>query len=984
MAKKKNLSTLLLKVSLLLTSFTIAFAQEKPLLIIDPQGHSSVVRDILFSTNLETLISVSEDKTIRFWDVKSGLLKNTLRGYIGSGAIGKLNTAAISAGSKMLAVGGYLAENEIRIINLLTRKQIATLKGHSNVIIDLDFSIDNQYLASASGDGTIKIWHLPTLSNDEFTSSKPSLVLTLEGHTKAVYGVSFSPDGKRLVSTSLDGSIKIWELSKDIKSAREINSLEDHNSQVLSIDYSHDGKYFATGDYDGNVIVWKENGMQDVIIPNIGSPIFSLAFSSDGKNLAVITKNGGGIYEAPMWFKSLDFVKHNNTVTASNFAPEFKGKTFPLLASTGGNDNEILVWNSETGKVYHEIKGLGNAVWNVSFGKNLLAGINQVSKFEESNDKRRLTKTFDFNSLSFNPEIPTDSLFNTNSDNYNGKNLKRGDDPYTLKIGSKNEIINDKGKDRIIRSYAFTKDGKIVVGSGGSLKLYTNNGELIHSFIGHSGEVWGISVSEDSKYLLSGAGDQTVKLWNLETGENIVSLFVASDNEWVCWTPQGFYEASAGGEKYIGWQVNNGLEKMASFYPAHVFRKQFHKPDVVKKAIEVASCIEAIKLLNPTLPEPEVINPEPNILNHLPPKINWIVPEKLSFNTREKKVFVRARVTSDSPIKMVKLLVNGRNLMGKRGFKVTKKDTEFSQMLEYEVDLTENESIVQIFAENEHASITSEERTIHFIHDQNNSSFENPLKVVEYTNTFIEIPNLYVLSIGISDYADKRYNLSYADDDALAISAFYQKQEGNLYNNVYVESLIDEEATRSNILKKFKWIENKVQQKDVVVVFIASHGFNEDKNFYILPHDGNADQLPSTAVNWKNFTEVLGNLPSRTLLFLDACHSGQLGVNLSQETNNTEALRNLSSEQYGVVIMSGSTGSESSFEHPEWQHGAFTYALLQGMEKGLADMIPDRIVHLRELDLFVADQVHKLTKGKQHPTTQKPSTINTFPLVKLN
>jgi hypothetical protein len=74
-----------------------------------------------------------------------------------------------------------------------------------------------------------------------------------------------------------------------------------------------------------------------------------------------------------------------------------------------------------------------------------------------------------------------------------------------------------------------------------------------------------------------------IKLWNIETGECLATLFVTRDNEWICWTPQGYYAASAGGEKYIGWHLNQGMEKAAKFHPVSVFRKRFHQPELVNR-----------------------------------------------------------------------------------------------------------------------------------------------------------------------------------------------------------------------------------------------------------------------------------------------------------------------------------------------------------------------------------------------------------------
>jgi uncharacterized caspase-like protein len=99
--------------------------------------------------------------------------------------------------------------------------------------------------------------------------------------------------------------------------------------------------------------------------------------------------------------------------------------------------------------------------------------------------------------------------------------------------------------------------------------------------------------------------------------------------------------------------------------------------------------------------------------------------------------------------------------------------------------------------------------------------------------------------------------------------------------------------------------------------------------------------------------------------------------------DNTEAIRELASEEYGVVVMTASTGKELSQERREWGHGAFTKALLEGLETNAADYSHDGIIYVHELDTYISERVKVLTNGKQHPTTQKPSTISRFPIFQL-
>ena len=86
-------------------------------------------------------------------------------------------------------------------------------------------------------------------------------------------------------------------------------------------------------------------------------------------------------------------------------------------------------------------------------------------------------------------------------------------------------------------------------------------------------------------------------LWNLKTRELLVTLFRGTDGEWVMWTPQGYYAASGPGSELIGWQINRGPDHAADYVTAAQLRKSLNRPDIVAKAIELASAEEAVRTI---------------------------------------------------------------------------------------------------------------------------------------------------------------------------------------------------------------------------------------------------------------------------------------------------------------------------------------------------------------------------------------------------
>jgi len=214
-------------------------AAAPPILVLDSGGHTSMVKKVLFTPDGKELISVSDDKTIRFWDVASGEPIRVLRPPIGPGDEGRLYAAALSPDGRTLAVGGWGLKDaigSIYLISVATGRIERVLKGHTNVIISLAFAVPpggRLLLASGSADNTARIWDVAT----------GECRRVLEGHTDRVKGVAFAPDASRLATASYDKTARIWSVAE----GNCLFTLQGHTEEVSSVAWSPDGKLLATG-----------------------------------------------------------------------------------------------------------------------------------------------------------------------------------------------------------------------------------------------------------------------------------------------------------------------------------------------------------------------------------------------------------------------------------------------------------------------------------------------------------------------------------------------------------------------------------------------------------------------------------------------------------------------------------------------------------------------------------------------------------------
>ncbi|MFZ9980862.1 MAG: caspase family protein, partial [Cyclobacteriaceae bacterium] len=914
---------------LILISYSFfVISQAMPRLIISGQGHAAKVNEVLFSSDGTKLISVSDDKNIHIWDTGSGELLRTIRTFSGQGFSGRIYCAALSPDDRFLAIGGYFAENEIRIIDLNRDADVVLLKGHQNVISRVRFSSDGLQLLSAGNDNTIRLWNLKYEAGR--ISGVPGKIF--KGHSAPVYDISWAPDDRKFVSASLDGSLRLWSLTDS-----EPVLMRMHIEKVYSVSFSGDGKSIASGGSKGDVLIWNADGTYRKKLPSFESPVTSLSYDPLGKLLAVTDRGQLVDPESGIILHRFAWSPGSGSVTAGAV---FKDQQAALA---GGFEGNIVVYRNPGFEPSYVLKGKGRIPRKLVLKDPMTVGVGYRNE--------KVSRFFDLAAIKFLWDKPGGSVVEPRRSE-NGYQLQKLDD-YSLSTGFSGSVKNEPLKDGRILSYAILGENRIGVGSDNSLKIYDRKGKFVSELKGQNGEIWDMIPTSDSRYIMAACGDQTISLWNIESGEKLISLFIAENNEWIIWTPQGYYESSAGGEDFLGWQVDKSSSVVSSFYPSTTFQSTFHNPEAVRQTLRLGSFQKAseyigelnkVPVATAPVPKKELTQAPPDIESA--PKIEWFYPEQFEMTVTKPEIIIRARVTSEKEITMLRILVDGRIPAGQRSTTIGGKEFMVEQKIKLNGELTE----IRIFARTETSRTLSEPRRI-FLNGSARQGTET-LQLVDYTLR----PNLFFLGIGISKYKNPDYDLNFAEVDAKGISDVF-RNPGTMYKETNISILTNEQATRDGIISSVRELKTRVSEKDVVVLFIASHGFIHENNFYVLPHDAVPGNIPATSVRWDQLSADLADLPCKVLLILDACHSGQLGTNFAMRPpDNTEALRTMSSDEYGVVIMSASTGSETALESDAWQHGAFSLSILEGLSQGKADVRKDGIIHLAELDLFVSER----------------------------
>jgi WD40 repeat protein len=257
------------------------------------------VHSIAYSPNGNYLVSGGFDQPLRVWDTTTG---NEVATLPAKAAINDWATIAVSAWS--LVVQSQCCQSLVsgQVPYLLgVTELVDTAPWHWGQVWGVVFSPDGKRIASASFDGSVRVW--------DVASGKE--VLKCQGHGSVVWSVAFSPDGVRIASASDDLTVRVW----DVNTGKEVAKLTGHTFPPYSVTFSPDGKWLATAsghrwepDHPGEVKVWDVNTTESVITLRCHSGGFlSAAFSADGKQLVAAGTDGVvRVWDTTPWQATLE------------------------------------------------------------------------------------------------------------------------------------------------------------------------------------------------------------------------------------------------------------------------------------------------------------------------------------------------------------------------------------------------------------------------------------------------------------------------------------------------------------------------------------------------------------------------------------------------------------------------------------------------------------------------------------------------------
>lgn len=243
--------------------------------------------------------------------------------------------------------------------------------------------------------------------------------------------------------------------------------------------------------------------------------------------------------------------------------------------------------------------------------------------------------------------------------------------------------------------------------------------------------------------------------------------------------------------------------------------------------------------------------------------------------------------------------------------------------------------------------------------------------------------SLWLFAVGVSQYRNRMIDLQFADNDARTLAATIARRSAGVFQKVNTRVLVNDQVTRQSIIDGITSFFAQAQPEDTGMIALMGHGVSANGVFYFVPYPADLSNLTTAGLPVNEFEQAVQKVSgrmARMILVVDTCHAAELNFNvrgLDQLINREHKARGISlvgqiaPKMPEAYIMSASESDENSWEDANYRlpdekegHGAFTYALLRGLDGAAAR---EGRVNILDLFSYASDEVPRITGGKQHP-----------------
>lgn len=870
----------------------------------------------------------------------------------------------VSPNGKYLACG--FNDDKLRIFDTDKHSFVYESPKYGNKIQDIVFDQKkpNLYISDATG----KI----TVMNYE----KQKVLQEYQSETFAAQSITAHPVGEVIILANFN-VINFY----DVKRKKVFKQLSGKTARISWVAHNPQREYLAVATDDINIQLW-DLKLNKVVEQFRGFK--PCEFSADGRYLFYQNSQLKiGIYDIENGIE-IEQLNTNSQIQMS-MAVSQDGK----YIAGGGIGMGINIWDVEKKKSKGTLMGHIGIVTSVHFHPTLplliSTSYDQTARVWDINTMQEI-KVFEDQKIcvsegKFSPDGKIVATAAWDKTIYI-RNVEDWSIKYIL-----------EGHKNMINSLDFNKESSILASAGGNnavsefdnsiITWDMNNGEMICQMSDHKTAITKITFDENNGRIYSSSDDGEIKISDPNLCEVIATYVGTKENEFAIYTPDNYYMSSRKALQGMAFRLNN---RLVAFEQFDIY---LNRPDIVADRLGKSSeqVIKAYRYLFKK--RLRKLNIEEGDL-----KIDYAIPNIL---IETKPELVTAQATQkiwisawdeEYPIKQINVFVNDVPIFGEEGYRPTLGIKSLKK--EFEVPLVENNNRIQFSCVNSNGTESLYE-TVDVIREGDNVRHD-----------------LYIVSIGVSNYKDDRFNLTYPTKDARDV--VNKLSQTASYDNIYSKLLLDENATVSNFNALSEFFEN-CSHEDLAIIFIAGHGvLDANFDYYFGTYDMDFNNPENKGLAYDRIHALLNSIKAyKKLLFMDTCHSGELdkdeieegpapdliegdiqfrsaGAGVVQKTgmgfdNSISLVQDIFSDTRkgsGATVISSAGGAEYALESDQWKNGLFTYALLSGLSDYHKVGNGDSEILVSEIRAYVYARVSELSNGKQIPSSREENITQDY------
>ncbi|XXR59394.1 protein kinase [Sorangium sp. So ce385] len=376
--------------------------------------------------------------------------------------------------------------------------------SHPDLVLWVSYSPDGKHLLTACADRTVRVW------NADGTGGR----VVLRDPESTVNSAAFSPDGERIVTASDDRSARVWNAD----GAGEPVVLRGHADRVYSAVFSPDSKRIVTASEDGTARVWNADGTgEPIVLRGHAEGIHAAAFSPDGKRIVTASYDRTArVWDANGAGELLVLRGHENGLNAAAFSPDGK------RIVTASEDGTARVWNADGMGEPLVLRGHGARVYSAAFSPD---------------GKRIVTVSYDRTARVWNADGTGEPLvlrgheedIHVAAFSPDGKSIATASNDKTARVWNAdgtNEIKVFRGHEAEVNMATFSPDGRRIVSASAdrTVRVWNADGTGRPLILrGHEADVFSAEFSPDGRRIATASTDRTARVWSADgTGKPIV------------------------------------------------------------------------------------------------------------------------------------------------------------------------------------------------------------------------------------------------------------------------------------------------------------------------------------------------------------------------------------------------------------------------------------------------------------------------------